>query len=294
MNEIIPSQLISLHGGHSGQFCCHARDSLEQIIQAYVENGFKRVGISEHMPPPGDDQRYPDEIEKGFSAADLLDRFTRYFEELDRLKEKYQEQIRIFRAFETETFTGWEAQTAALMEKFKPDYVVGSLHHVQDVCFDYSPQARKGLVQALGSEQALYLAYLDTQYEMLRRLQPFVVGHFDIIRIHDPDYESRFRIPEIWEKVDRNLALIKDLGLCMDYNLRPLSRGEAHAYPCPDILNRARQLGIPMVPGDDAHGRHQAGAHVARAVRDLAALGFSTNWPAPFCRPFYHTKEAHP
>jgi len=95
----------------------------------------------------------------------------------------------------------------------------------------------------------LYLSYLDAQYQMIQSLQPFVVGHFDIIRIHDPDYESRFRTPEIWEKVERNLTLIKDLGLCMDYNLRPLSRGEAHAYPCPDILNRARQMEIPPTEG---------------------------------------------
>jgi len=286
MNEIIPSKLISLHGGHSGQFCCHAKDSLEEIIQAYIANGFKAVGISEHMPPPTDEQIYPDEIKKGLSAADLLDRFTRYFKELDRLKKKYRGQIRIFRAFETETVTGWEAQAAGLMAKFRPDYVVGSLHHVNDVCFDYSPEARKGLAEILGSEEALYLAYLDAQYDMLKSLQPFVVGHFDIIRIHDPDYEARFQIPEIRERVERNLTRIKDLGLCMDYNLRPLSRGEAHAYPCPDILNLARQMGIPMVPGDDSHGRDQAGVHVDRAVRDLGKMGFSTDWPVPFCRPF--------
>ena len=286
MNQIIPSKLISLHGGHSGQFCCHAKDNLEQIIQAYIQKGFKAVGISEHMPPPTDDQRYPDEVEKGLCAADLLDRFTRYFEELDRLKETYKKDILIFRAFETETLTGWESQAAALIERFRPDYVVGSLHHVNDVCFDYSPEAWSNLAYSLGSKQALYLSYLDAQYDMIQALQPFVVGHFDIIRIHDPDYEARFRTPKIWEKVDRNLCRIKDLGLCMDYNLRPLSRGEAQVYPCHDILNRALALGIPMVPGDDSHGSHQAGAHVKEAVRDLAALGFSTDWPTPFCRPF--------
>ncbi len=286
MNNIIPSRLISLHGGHSGQFCCHAKDRLEDIIRAYIEKGFKAVGISEHMPPPEDGQLYPDEIEQGFSAADILERFIRYFEELDRLKEKYKEKIQIFRAFETETLTGWESQAATLMERFRPDYVVGSIHHVNDVCFDYSPVTWQDLANRLGSEKALYLSYLDAQYQMIQSLQPFVVGHFDIIRIHDPDYESRFRTPEIWEKVERNLTLIKDLGLCMDYNLRPLSRGEAHAYPCPDILNRARQMEIPVIPGDDSHGRDQAGVRVEEAVQDLSAMGFSIQWPAPFCRPF--------
>lgn len=285
MNNLIPSRLISLHGGHSGQFCCHARDPLEQIIQAYIDKGFTAVGISEHMPPGEDRFLYPDEIEKGLSAADLMERFSAYFKELERLRGVYKDQIFIYRAFETETITGWESQASSLIRQFKPDYVVGSVHHIRDVCFDYSAGAWQGLAEDLGSPEALYLAYLDAQHGMIQTLQPFVVGHFDIIRIYDPDHEARFRIPEIREKVTRNLTLIKDLGLCMDYNLRPLSRGEAYAYPCPDILAQARDMGIPMIPGDDSHGAHQAGVHVDRAVRDLEAMGFSTDWPAPFCRP---------
>jgi len=39
--------LISLHGGHSGQFCSHAKDDLEDILLRYMDLGFTRVGITE-------------------------------------------------------------------------------------------------------------------------------------------------------------------------------------------------------------------------------------------------------
>ena len=69
------AELISLHGGHSGQFCCHARDRLEDIVRQYIRLGFSRVGITEHVPPAEDRFLYPDEIEQGFCASDLLERF---------------------------------------------------------------------------------------------------------------------------------------------------------------------------------------------------------------------------
>ncbi|HCY85397.1 MAG TPA: histidinol phosphatase [Desulfobacteraceae bacterium] len=273
--------LISLHGGHSGQFCNHADNTLEEIIQAYIGKGFTTVGISEHMPPAHDGFLYPDEIQKGLSAEDLQRNFTRYFEELERLKKAYKDRIRILRAFETETVTGYETQVRKLIERYRPDYIVGSVHHINDVCFDYSAETYKGIAKDLGSMEAMYLAYFDAQYEMIQSLRPFVVGHFDLIRIYDPDFVKRLQIPEVMEKIKRNLSLVKDLGLVLDFNLRPLSRGEASPYLAPVILDLARQMEITVVPGDDAHSKDQAGQFVPQAVHLLSDFGFPTDWPEP-------------
>ena len=60
---------VSVHGGHSGQFCNHAADTLEAIVQAYIAHGYPWVGITEHMPPVSDDYLYPEEIAAGLDAA---------------------------------------------------------------------------------------------------------------------------------------------------------------------------------------------------------------------------------
>ena len=39
IHQIHPGS-ASIHGGHSGQFCLHARDRLEDIIKRYIELGF--------------------------------------------------------------------------------------------------------------------------------------------------------------------------------------------------------------------------------------------------------------
>jgi histidinol-phosphatase (PHP family) len=109
------------------------------------------------------------------------------------------------------------------------------------------------------------------------------VGHFDLIRIYDPDFEARLETPEINKRIRRNLSLIKELGLVLDYNLRPLAKGEKMPYLTPAILTMAKGLGIPVVPGDDAHSKEQAGMFVDTAVQSLKDMGFSTAWPTPRC-----------
>ena len=273
--------LISLHGGHSGQFCCHAENRLEEIVCAYIEKGFKRVGITEHMPPVSDLLLYPDEKKQGLTARDLYQRFARYMTEVNRLKSVYQSDIRIHVGMETETYAGYLPHVKKLIHDFQPDYIVGSVHHVDDICFDYSRQEYDRAVRHCGSHEAMYLRYFDLQFEMINNLHPFVVGHFDLIRIHDPGYEQHLLSPVIQEKILRNLSLIKELGLVMDFNLRPLARGEKEPYLTLALLKTIKKLGIPVVPGDDSHGRDQAGGHVARAIQTLETLGFDTCWPEP-------------
>jgi histidinol-phosphatase (PHP family) len=43
----------------------------------------------------------------------------------------------------------------------------------------------------------------------------------------------------------------------------------------------AKEMGIPLVPGDDSHGVSEAGGHVERAITILASEGFGTDWPDP-------------
>ncbi|MFH2092206.1 MAG: histidinol-phosphatase HisJ [Pseudomonadota bacterium] len=275
------SKRTSYHGGHSGQYCSHARDRLEDIILRYIELGFKTVGITEHIPPSDDRFRYPDEKALNLTAKDLFNRFDAYIRELNVLKTRYADRITIYIGMETETVTGYKAHVNSLIKQFKPDYIVGSVHHVDDICFDYSQKAYDALVASLGSFEALYKRYFDLQYEMIKTLKPFVVGHFDMIRIYDDNYHKRILSPEIEQKIDRNLELIKSLNLVMDLNLRPLTKGNKEPYITESILAKVKKAGIRVVPGDDSHGVDQAGLNIDKAIDILTQHGFDTHWPFP-------------
>lgn len=273
-------QKVSVHGGHSGQFCHHARDTLEDVVLAYIKAGFSWVGITEHMPPLDDSRRYPDEAASELSAAGLQAQFRRYFAECRRLQEKYAGQIRLFTAFETENYPGSTSFVQELIRETQPDYIVGSVHHVGGIGIDYNAEHYRQAVQAAGSVAQLYCDYFDDQFAMLEALQPAVVGHFDLIRIFDPDYLHTLQHGDVQRRITRNLQLIADLGLIMDYNLRGFDKS-LEQYPSLPVLQQALKTGVTVVPGDDSHGVNSVGRHWDKGVAILRELGHDCRWRQP-------------
>jgi histidinol-phosphatase (PHP family) len=282
MNQCrINPDYVSIHGGHSGEFCDHAVDSLEDIVKAYIRKGFAWVGLTEHAPPVSDDFMYPDERAAGWDAGRLYERFARYMTTARDLKARYAGQIDIYVGFETELTSGALPFTRHLLDTFRPDYCVGSLHHVDDISFDFSREDYEKAVTALGGHDQLYGRYFDLQYELIEALNPAVVGHFDLIRIHDEQYKTRLAKPEITARIDRNLALIAARGLILDFNLAALSKNMDEPYISAGILKKAQELDIAVVPGDDSHSVDSVGRHMETGVQLLEQMGFSTVWQRP-------------
>ncbi|MBF0377946.1 MAG: histidinol-phosphatase HisJ [Desulfamplus sp.] len=286
---------VSVHGGHSGQFCNHAQNTLEEIVIKYIESGFEWVGITEHIYPISNELRYPDEAAAGIDVSLLAKRFTDYIQTCRMLQEKYQDSITVLTAFETETYSGYKKFIPALIQQFRPDYVVGSIHHLpvnsksihseynkyEDVCIDYSKEYYDNAADALGGVENLYCRYFDIQHEMIEAIEPSVVGHFDLIRIFDQDYPERIKNPVIWQRITRNLELIKKKNLIMDFNLRALMKGAKEPYISAPILAEAKKMGISVVIGDDSHGVKDIGVNIEKGIDILRSAGFDTNWQRP-------------
>ena len=280
-NFMSSTAYVSVHGGHSGQFCNHATDLLEDIIKTYIEKGFDWVGITEHAPAYKEALLYTDQRAAGLTPEFLLDRFGRYMEECRRLELKYRSDITIFPAMEIETYSDYDAFVPYLVDTFKPDYIVGSVHFVNDLNFDYSAELYGRAAVAAGGVDRMYENYFDLQYEMIQLLKPAVVGHFDLIRIFDPEYRQRLQKPSIWSRVERNLETIKNLGLILDFNLRALVKGADEPYITDSILRLVQEMGVLVAPGDDSHGIANVANYMDEGIAVLKKHGISTDWPSP-------------
>ena len=60
---------FSYHGGHSGEFCGHAKGQLSAVVQAALERGFTTYGLSEHAPRYELQHLYPEEA--GLTPVDV-------------------------------------------------------------------------------------------------------------------------------------------------------------------------------------------------------------------------------
>lgn len=272
---------VSVHGGHSGQFCNHATDALEDIVNLYIEKGFSWVGITEHTPALSEELLYTDQRQAGLTPEFLLERFGSYMAECRRLQGKYRDQIELFAAMEIETYSGYEEFVPLLLARFKPDYIVGSVHFVNDINFDYSKSMYDRAAESAGGLDDLYLRYFDLQYDMIKRLKPSVVGHFDLIRIFDPDYRARLAKSKMIEVMRRNLSLVKELDLILDFNLRALHKGASEPYITDSILEMVKELEIVIAPGDDSHGLSTVGNYFDQGISILQQHGISTAWERP-------------
>lgn len=275
---------VSVHGGHSGQFCNHAKDTLEEVVQAYIAQGFAWVGLTEHMPPSGEEFLYPEERQAGLTAAAMAERFVRYMAEARRLQAAYADRIDIRVAFESEDTPGAIDLARRLIADHAPDYIVGSVHHIDGIPFDYSADDYARAVEACGGMEGLYCAYFDRQHDLVEQLRPQVVGHFDLIRIFDPLYRRHLMLPEVQKRIRRNLELIRKLDLILDYNVAALKKGAFEPYLCQPLLVQVRYLGIAVVPADDSHGVAQVGLHLDEGIQLLQRQGFATRWRKPGTR----------
>ena len=87
--------------------------------------------------------------------------------------------------------------------------------------------------KADGTDERLFEDYFDSQYEMLRALQPPVVGHFDLVRLLSEQPNSEFRnMKGVWEKIQRNLEYISSYGGILELNSSALRKGLTQPYPC--------------------------------------------------------------
>jgi len=100
-------------------------------------------------------------------------------------------------------------------------------------------------------------------------------GAFDVVAHLDLPKKWGFRpSTDIRELEDRALAAIAAAGMAVEINTSGLDRHPvAEMYPAEDLLRRARQAGIAVTFGSDAHSAAEVGSHFAQALELAGAAG---------------------
>ena len=265
---------ISLHGGHSGEFCEHASGTLRETIEAAVAAGFSVYGVSEHAPRSQARFLYDTEIEKGFTVERLAADFEAYAAEVAKLAEEFAGRITILRGFEAEVVpaAGYAAEMRALRERHAFDYMVGSVHHVDEIQIDGTPELFAQAVEGAGGLENLAVRYYETVAEMITTLEPEVVGHLDLIRRNAPG-DAAPDTPRIARAAERALEAAKAARAALDLNTAGWRKNLGEPYPAPWLVERAQAMGVGFCFGDDSHSPAQVGEGVERAREYLLALG---------------------
>lgn len=228
-------------------------NSHEEMIWSAIEKGFDEIGFSDHFCI-----RY-----KVFWAVDKKG-ITRLENKIDEIKRKSGSRINILFGLEVDYFTGFEKEIRQVLQQYNFDYVIGSIHFLDEWNFDTDisryPEFRND--------------YLYEWY--FRELQNAVKsGLFDYIG--HPDLIKKHRIwPETSKKdLYRETAkMFADSGVAYEINTSGIDRPCGEFFPAAEFISELYHAGVPVTLGSDSHNALQIGRYFAEAKELLRETGY--------------------
>lgn len=269
-----PEWMISLHGGHSSEFCDHAQSPLREVLEAAVRAGYHTFGVTEHAPRVEARFLYPNEVALGWDVPKIIADFERYAQTLPALVEEFADRLVVLRGFEIEVVPA--ASYVQLMQDYRRryqfEYIVGSVHYVDEISIDGSMEDFQRAVEACGGLEPLAIRYYRTVAQMVEALRPEVIAHLDLIKLRGHRFGS-LETPAIRRAAEEALAVVRETGGILEVNTAGYRKGLGEPYPASWLVQIAHRMGIGFCFGDDSHCVEQVGFGIEAARKHLLLNG---------------------
>ncbi len=262
--------MIKKDGHTHTRFSHHgSNESLDDYIERAISLGFTEYVVTEHAPLPTAFLNHftgPSEARHG--SAMLRTELPVYQKEVKRVQLKYVNQIDIKSGFELDYLENYESELRQFIitQADWLDELVISVHFLPNhdklvAPIDFDPETLvKYFPEIERTPQVLFENYFNTIQKSVRFAatlpNDFVIriGHMTLIR----KYQKYFNLPKFDDNnqllIDDLLRQIKDNHFQLDFNTAGLSKPyNGETYPTADIVKKARNLGIELVYGSDAH-----------------------------------------
>jgi histidinol-phosphatase (PHP family) len=273
MTEIEPWR-VSMHGGHSSEFSAHGSSTLEELLERAIERGLATYGVSNHALAADARFLYDDEVEAGLDLRARFAQFEAYAAASEEAARAYSGRLEVLRGFEAEVVpsASYAADMRRLRGQFGFEYVVGSVHWVDETPIDVSEALFNESVARRGGLEPFLVRYYELVCEMIEAIQPEVVAHLDLPRLFSegaPAHDSR----AVWAAIDRVLRATAAQGALLEVNTAAYRKGLHEPYPRSEIVKRAAELGVEFTFSDDSHHVNHVGAGLDEARKFLIANG---------------------
>lgn len=237
--------------------CKHAKGDAEEYILRALELGIDEIGCSEHIPmPSGFDEKHRMSLEQ-YQAV--------YAPRVMELRDTFKGRIIVRRGIEADFFPGTESWVAGFIHENDFDYVIGSVHFLgswgfDDMVFVHNFEDR--------DIDDVYQQYFEAVRQSARSGLFDIIAHCDLVKKfgHRPGKDHSELIRAMMKEIRRN-------GLCIEINTSGLRKPVREMYPSESILAIAKEVGVPLTLGSDAHDPADVGADFAAAIELIGKYG---------------------
>ncbi|MBF7096563.1 histidinol-phosphatase [Alkalibacter mobilis] len=253
---------------------CDGKNTIEDMVLAAIDHELESIGITSHAPIEG-------ESHWTMSVGDL----DKYFEEIDRLKNKYSSSIEIYTSMEIDYFFDKGLNPSMKYYMNRLDYYIGSVHALgsgRNGKYWYLDEDPESFVSGInetfhGDARKAVEYYYDILSNMVLECNPDIVGHMDIIKKNNPGGKI-FNERESWYKsaVDKFLDVVKTKDSIIEINTGGVRRfGLECFYPSHWILDMIRDKKIKVTVNGDSHDVGGVNYYYAETAEILKSKGIN-------------------
>lgn len=243
------------------RLCRHAEGSPEEYLAAALARGERYYGIADHCP-------FPSGFEPDWRMAES--EFPEYRRIVGEMKRKAAGSgLSVLYGIEMDYVPGRRAEIEAKLAPEKMDYVIGSIHCVDGFCFD--DPASLPVWESPGMAERIWKGYLRDLKIFVSEWNFQILGH--------PDLPKKFgycaeRTEEFFSSYREIFGIMKERGIALEVNVAGLWNPVKEIYPSSDLMRLAREAGLSVTYGSDAHAPSMIGRNYAEALQWAMEAGF--------------------
>lgn len=257
---------------------------LEQVIRDAVAMGMDEICLTDHVDYGIKvDWDEGGEIPYYGSRPRMNVDYPRYMAQLHELQQRYGDRIRIKIGLEFGMQTHTIPRYRALFARYPLDFVILSIHQVDDQEF-WTQDFQRGRTQ-----QEYHERYYEELLAVMQEYKDYsVLGHLDSITRYDKQGVYPFRrVRSIIEQILR--CAIED-GKGIEVNTSSHRYGLSDTTPSVEILKLYRELGGTILTiGSDSHAPAYLGTHITETRALLRELGFRQFCTFDRMQPVFHS-----
>ena len=256
---------------HSHSTFCDGRSHPEVFVKHAISKGLKAYGFSSHAPLPF--------LTNWTMKEDDVDE---YFQEIDRLKVKYKDQIEIYAGLETDYLTPEFNAKSDYFRNLPTDYLISSIHYIshpesgQLMPIDGSFQEfKRGVDAYFGGDLRLAIErFFDLSKQMVELGGFDLVGHADKIYLNASRYSVFDTLKNIVDDLMDDLLLtISKSGIILEINTKSVE-SKGVTYPMRHYFERIHELNIPITINCDTHNPDNVIQGKSTTAQLLHQIGF--------------------
>jgi histidinol-phosphatase (PHP family) len=240
--------------------CKHADGTPEEYLAAAEKSGLTELGISDHCPwPSGYDTKWRMKTSE----------YPLYQNIIERLK-KLKSPVAIKYGIELDWVPGNMTESYANIAKYDYDYVIGSIHYIEDFPFD-APETLP-VWEIEGKAEWVWNNYYKLMLDYVSEGKFDIIGHFDLPKKfgnRPPDSKT------INNLVNEIITAAADNKIAIEINTSGLRKPIKEIYPNLNILKNAASKDVMLTFGSDAHSPKEIAANFTEAKQLAKEAGFT-------------------